>query len=152
VNKYLKQGGVFYFRYAGCVGDETLLLAEQLRTTTPKWIEHFKDFKQPMKTYNPSDLSKIIEKFDLVCEQYRFFKNIIYFDDETAYKKYVNGWLPHLYYLDAAWYREEFLDEIVKLQKESQKNKWTSTSHGRLIVVETQVEIYGRKAINQIYK
>ena len=139
VNKYLAPGGIFFFRYAGCKGDETLELAEKL-SKDEKWQKKFERFICPMHAHSPETMQITIEKVGLVWEEAHIWKNTETFDNEDGYKTYVAGWLPHLYHLQGQD-REDFLNTVVKTHcARPDRNK-----NGEITVLDTQVKITGSK-------
>jgi len=139
VHKYLAPGGLFFFRYAGCQGDETLELAEKL-CREEKWKQKFEKFSCPMHTHTPEAFRTTLEKVGLVWEEVCIWKNKETFDNAEGYKAYVAGWLPHLYHLEGSD-REEFLQTVVKThcQRPDRNN------NGEITVLDTQVKITGAK-------
>lgn len=140
VNTYLTPGGNFFFRYAGCKGDETLELAEKI-SQDPMWREKFKDFSCPMHAYSLDTMQQLIEDEGLVWEDSKVWKNIELFDSEYDYRAYVAGWLPHLYHLKNLHDREKFLDLLVK----THCARPDRNNDGEITVWDTQVLITGFK-------
>lgn len=141
VHKYLKPGGLFFFRYAGCQGDQTLEAAEKLRKED-KWVSRFEGFNNPMYTHSIDKMQAIIRKVNLVCEKAAIWENIEHFNNREDYKKYVEGWLPHLYFLTDEQDRQEFLDEIVERHCNNPNHH---SKDNTIIVFDTQVEVWGYK-------
>lgn len=139
VDKYLKPGGVFFFRYAGCEGDQTLELAEEMRKEE-EWASKFEGFENPMHTYPVDEMRGSIKKVHMVCEKAAIWENVERFRDREGYKNYVAGWLPHLYHLSGDD-REKFLEELISRHCSNEDNY----DHGDLIVRDTQVEVWGFK-------
>lgn len=140
VNKYLKPGGTFFFRYAGCEGDETLEVAEKLRQED-KWKSKFTAFECPMHTYSPEAMRSAISKVGLVWEEAAIWKNVETFDSKDAYKSYVEGWLPHLYHLKGEE-RQDFLNDVINTHC-SRKDR--TNEKGEITVWDTQVKVTGLK-------
>lgn len=139
VNKYLTPGGIFFFRYAGCQGDETLELAEKI-STDDKWKQKFEKFTCPMYTHTPEVFRATLEKVGLMWEEASIWRNVETFDNEDAYKTYVAGWLPHLYHLEKAD-RPDFLNAVVKAHCQRPERN----CNGKITVWDTQVKITGSK-------
>lgn len=138
IKKYLKEDGKFFFRYAGCEGDESLELAEKMRQED-KWSAKFEGFTCPMHTHTPEAMRVAIKKVEMVCEKASIWENTETFRCQDDYKKYVAGWLPHLYSLDEED-REEFLNELIARHC---ARKDRCNDDGIVIVKDTQVEIWG---------
>lgn len=144
IEKYLKPGGVFFFRYAGCEGDETLVLAEKMRKEE-KWIAKFEHFSNPMYTYSTEKMRQEITKVKMGCKKASIWENTEEFPDRDEYKKYVSGWLPHLCFLDSQEDRNEFLKELVDRHCSRRER---CDENGRVTVTDTQVEIWGYKSLD----
>ncbi len=140
INKYLAPGGIFFFRYAGCKGDETLELAEKI-SRGDEWKEKFKRFACPMHTHSPEVMQATLEKVGLVWEEASIWRNIETFDNKQGYKAYVAGWLPHLYHLNDED-RETFLNLVVEAHCSRPERR---NDKGEITVWDTQVKVTGSK-------
>lgn len=141
VNRYLKDGGRFFFRYAGCEGDETLEIAKAL-SKQERWQARFSDYTCPMKTYRPEVMRDAIRAVGLVCEKTSLWENTETFASPETYRNYVEGWLPHLYHLKDPKERQEFLNTVVEIHCSRPDRQ---LPNGGIEVKDTQVEIWGYK-------
>jgi ubiquinone/menaquinone biosynthesis C-methylase UbiE len=145
VNKYLKPGGSFYFRFAGCDGDETLELAEEIRKEA-RWINLFAGFINPMHAHGLSEIRARLQKEGMVCESAFIWENVEKFANADLYAKYVKGWLPHLYHLQNEEDQEEFLKELVEKHCSRLDRQFDGD---KIFVKDTQIEMWGYKPLRK---
>ena len=145
VDHYLAPGGKCFFRYAGCEGDETLNIAEEMRKED-KWEDKFDGFFCPMYTHHPETMRDEIQKVGMKCEKYIFRINTEEFVDQKDYSKYVSGWLPHYYHITDRDERNAFLAELVEehCSRDDRHNE-----NGYITVEDSQVEIWASKPKEQ---
>ena len=141
VDHYLAPEGKCFFRYAGCEGDETLKIAEEMRKED-KWVDKFDGFSCPMYTHRPETMRDEIEKVQMKCEKYIFRINTEEFANASDYSKYVMGWLPHYYQLKDSDERNVFLTELVETHCSRDDRH---DEKGRITVEDSQVEIWASK-------